>query len=63
MIKSGFFFFREMALEIIFSDIHRRKIIALRQTNLNWDGLGVQACHIQLFSSLDVYLQHNFSQL
>ena len=36
------------------------KITALRENNLIWSGLGVQACHIQLFSSLDVYLQLNF---
>jgi len=36
---------------------------SLRQNNLNWNGLSVQACHSQLFSSLDFYLQPSISQL
>ena len=39
-----------------FQTVHRGKITALRENNLNWHGLGVLACHIELFSSLDVYL-------
>ena len=33
----------------------------MRENNLNLHDLGVQACHIQLFSSLDVYLKAQFS--
>ena len=43
-----------MALGIILSDS------SLRQFILNWHSLGVQACHIQLFNSLDVYLRSQF---
>ena len=43
-----------MVLGIILSDS------SLRQNNLNWHSLGVQACHIQLFNSLDTYLPLQF---
>ena len=40
-----------------------KTIIALRENNLNFHGLGVQSLPSQLFSSLDVYLQHNFFEM
>ena len=62
LIRSGFLSVKWFQ-KLFFRTVHWGKITALRENNLNWHGLGVRACQIQLFNSLDVYLQHNFSQL